>query len=640
MSNWGGTYAITAGATGTLTSADATHASNSGATWPTGAQGLTNFYIRLLTGVGSPATVQITANTSTQVTVSSWPSGTPNNATTYEIVNILNDQDHITAATSFSTNIISEIADSATIMVDGLYILTITNSCTLRWAKTLSTIATFCANNRTVQGKAGFWSYVTLTSSLSIKPYMSYIKFQDCVDGPVIVPTTAVGDNTTIHHLWFESVSASPGYMAGAAVPAGVQMVLSSVFVKNSKHIWTFSTSPSTGSQIFDTCWINQDCIPGTSTLSFAANGAAVQWIRHSVFGSMSSSDVSVTSAGKEHRVSSCYFAAYNGSLALGCAGATDVGIHSYFLNVAKTAQQTYGTATTGTGTLRSASNDISAHYLQNSVPGINITGASAYSTATSDNDYLAGNNYASIENIDTSMSTSSTSAPQQYLNLTATRTNARSSLNFPLTINNIQVGTPSSTGVTITFDCASGAAASQQTTVNADSSSGQPVLSVAATSMFLVGMRVEIGYNTARSETGRIASISAGVSITLDANLTYSHTAAQADVVSQLLRNEGLPFVLYGTASGNYTMSTPLPKPEDWGLFYTGLRTAYQGKSYTWARTGHSVSLDHLEPGTTYFVTPYAYTPIGDLVAGTEVSFITSGVPVSTGGGIFTFVQ
>jgi len=73
--------------------------------------------------------------------------------------------------------------------------------------------------------------------------------------------------------------------------------------------------------------------------------------------------------------------------------------------------------------------------------------------------------------------------------------------------------------------------------TVDADSAADQAVLSVAATGNFddtdeAKGWRVIIGRGTAREEEGTIASINAGVSITLDDNLTYAHTAAQADVV------------------------------------------------------------------------------------------------------------
>ena len=73
--------------------------------------------------------------------------------------------------------------------------------------------------------------------------------------------------------------------------------------------------------------------------------------------------------------------------------------------------------------------------------------------------------------------------------------------------------------------------------TVDVNSAKDQPVLSVDATGNFDAtdynkGWRVIIGRGTAREEEGTVTSINAGVSITLDENLTYAHTAAQADVV------------------------------------------------------------------------------------------------------------
>ena len=69
-------------------------------------------------------------------------------------------------------------------------------------------------------------------------------------------------------------------------------------------------------------------------------------------------------------------------------------------------------------------------------------------------------------------------------------------------------------------------------TTVDVDSAAAQAVLSVAATTMFAANDHIVIGEGTAREERGVVSSISAGVSITLAANLTYAHTLAQADVV------------------------------------------------------------------------------------------------------------
>ena len=73
--------------------------------------------------------------------------------------------------------------------------------------------------------------------------------------------------------------------------------------------------------------------------------------------------------------------------------------------------------------------------------------------------------------------------------------------------------------------------------TVDANSAAAQAVLNVAATGAFsatdnLLGNRVVINRGGPREEQGTVLSIQAGISITLDANLTYEHTQVQADVV------------------------------------------------------------------------------------------------------------
>jgi len=75
-------------------------------------------------------------------------------------------------------------------------------------------------------------------------------------------------------------------------------------------------------------------------------------------------------------------------------------------------------------------------------------------------------------------------------------------------------------------------------TTVNGDSASGQKVLNVPVTTGFAPNpagdLRCVIGYGTAREEVQKAFSLSAGVSITMVANLDNTHTAAQADTVYQ----------------------------------------------------------------------------------------------------------
>ena len=71
-------------------------------------------------------------------------------------------------------------------------------------------------------------------------------------------------------------------------------------------------------------------------------------------------------------------------------------------------------------------------------------------------------------------------------------------------------------------------------TAVDVTSAAAQKVLSVAATTMFKVGDRINIDPDGSGGgqEYGWVASISAGVSVTLMDNLANEHTLAQADVV------------------------------------------------------------------------------------------------------------
>ena len=74
-------------------------------------------------------------------------------------------------------------------------------------------------------------------------------------------------------------------------------------------------------------------------------------------------------------------------------------------------------------------------------------------------------------------------------------------------------------------------------TTVDADSAAGQKVLNVTATTGFSAGEFIIINEGGVREETKVIDTIQDGISLTLTANLTYAHTAVQADTVVTPLR-------------------------------------------------------------------------------------------------------
>ena len=122
---------------------------------------------------------------------------------------------------------------------------------------------------------------------------------------------------------------------------------------------------------------------------------------------------------------------------------------------------------------------------------------------------------------------------------------------------------------------------AAAQTTVNSLSSSGQNLLNVASVTGFNAGdfITVKDGVGSySRWEVGRVIKTAAGV-LTLDRNLQFSHTSAQADKVTNAadifppIRVEGgctLEVILdYGAAgSGSTTDAEVLAQSYDSDLF------------------------------------------------------------------------
>lgn len=626
MANWSGTYTITSGATGLATSATSTTFTNTLATWPTGAQSLANFTVRILSGTGAGQTRVITSNTATVLTVPAWTT-IPDATSAYEIVLIFNvaGSDHVTAALTLSTNIITEITDSTTILFDGLFTPTFTTSCIVRWNKSVSTMCMLEANNRTVQGKAGFWGSVTFGANMSTAPMYSYIKHRDCTS-TLIIPAAQTASNffTGIHHIWSENMTAS--IVSTTTGAQSQDMVIKNIYTKGNRGATvTFNGTNSPGFvQRYENIW-SEWAFTGSTTWN--ANGPDRKTIRNSVYKhSLDSSGGNNLVAGKTIRFYDNYGLSDGAdSITINpISGVASDGTVDIFNNTMSSDRIiNVGAGVITNIAFTSKFNDYIAVRMAHANNLINNVGT-VTGSLTSNNDYIAGKLLASPENIDTTAATTSTANPVQYLGLTSARTSPKSVRNRPLTIDNVVVGTPTDNQVTITFDCANGAPASA--TVNVDSLIGQPVLSVTATSDFMVGEVLEIGYGTARAETARILSISAGVSVTFETNLTFTHTAAQADSVKKRLRQWALPRILYGTTSGVYTMATSLPVISDWGAFYTGMATTYKGVTYIWNQTGHSITLYNLKPGQTYYFQAVGYNPFEErLEAAAESTFTTS---------------
>ena len=73
---------------------------------------------------------------------------------------------------------------------------------------------------------------------------------------------------------------------------------------------------------------------------------------------------------------------------------------------------------------------------------------------------------------------------------------------------------------------------AASSTTVGTDSAAGQKTLLLTSGTGFAADDYILIGAGTAREEWARVSSVATNT-LTLDRNLTYTHTAAQADIVT-----------------------------------------------------------------------------------------------------------
>jgi len=624
MAAWTGTFTITTPGT-TPTAVSSTTLTNSGASWPTSAGvTLANFWIRILTGPGAGTDTLIVSNTATVITVSAWTGTQPTTSSTYEIVHKFLNGDTITGSTSIGNGCISEPADNGVVEVTGAFSLTLTGSCKVRWNKTESTFFTIQSSTRTSARAMGSWSGITVNSS-TITGF-NWIKILDA-SLPLTAPAgSPSGTGSVFGPLWIEGNLSYPFISSGTL---DQNKTWSGIYMAAGKGAGTnFSTANTAFTEIMNRHWIATNNFTGINL--GASNGPTRQIVRDSInFCQQNQQFDNVGGTGKFYTIQDCYHygtAANDGAIIVGNSSGTGTSNYELRRNVIDGSRSVFGSGTGGVGILASAFNDwVTKKWA--GFQAIAITNSTSYGTSTSDNDYMAGTNAANKDNIDTSASTTSSAVPHQYSVLTASRTNPKSSRNRPLTCDNVVVGTPTDKQVVITYDCANGVVSGQgSSTVTTDSASGQKVLSTTTTTGFEVGELIEIGYGTARYETGRIASISAGTSLTLESNLSFSHTSAQADTIKKQLRHFGLPFVRYGTSSGSYNMETECPQDEEsWGLIFTGWRTTYNGLALAWKRLGHSVTLQNLYPATTYYIQACAYNPLGEVMVSSETSFTTA---------------
>lgn len=608
MSNWTGTYSITAGATGTSTGGNLSNTfNNTGATWPTSGTGLANFLLRILTGIGAGQERTVLSNSATQIVISGSWTTIPDTSSTYELVLKLNNGDHVVADVNLSTNIITELEDSATILIDGLYSITMLNSCLARWNKSESTLVTFQPNNRSVQGKYGFWVYIELAATLSNPVNVSYIRIYDSQYPMLIRVSAGLGNGSGVHHIAAENCGNGGMYFTGTTTQ---NVTLSNMMTKNvPEGNWNLPAVATTNVVTIQNGWFENSVSSGISYSGSTAQQELI--IRGCVLKKSWNTFAVNLAAGKTIEFSDNYISTpiLSASL-LRTSTVNAVGTYKVFRNSLRVGDEVRNGANS-TATFISNFNDYTDD-LGRSYDLHALRFPFTATSATSDSDYMASRNRASSVTIDTTEATTSTASPPQYVGLTSARTRAKTSKNRLHTIDNVQVSGLTKNEATLTFDCQN---SHSGTTVNLDSTSGQPTLSVASTSDFTVGETVEIAYGTARYEEKIILSINAGISLTFTTNLIYTHLASDADTVKKNLRQIGLPFVKYGTSSGNYTMSTYVPKPEVWGEIYTGIQTTYDGHVCAWKFRGHSVTINGLRPSTTYYFKACAFNPMGELI-------------------------
>lgn len=628
MVNWSGTLTNN-NPTGTSTGLNSSLSLNdTGASWPD----LSNWRLEITGGLGVGQIRNVLINTAITISITSAWDVIPDATSTYELVLVLRDDDHIVGNLSFDNGLITELEDSATIYIDGNYTITFLNDVKVNWGKTKSTLATFKPNQIEVQGKAGFWGYIYFQSSISNTIYYSYIYIINGNYGNIIAGSVGTGDFSNIHHL--RTNGGLLNFFYRGAYSADTQNTKVKYLLHEGQYgacdLYLNHNSNNAFTEEFDTIWV-ENCF--NSGIDWGSNlSAKKQIVRNAIFKkSFSPSDTDIRGdVDKRIFLIDSYFSTVLASAWYAKGSNVDTnGITYVSRNYSLMSQEVYNTYAHDMAIISrfndslTKQNEIRYNY------AFNITAATEI---TSDNDYIAGRLSASPQNVDLSELTTSDNNPVQYFGLTAARTNAKATPNKLLECDNIQTSNLTSSSIDITFDCKNSHAG---TTVDQDSNSGQKVLYVTDTTDFEVEETVEIAFGIAREEEGIIDSIQAGVSITLRENLTYTHTQVQADEVKKQLRHFGLPFIKYGEVTNEYDRETSIPTEDKWGAIYCDFETNFFGKEYEWKKYSHTVTVEDLEQDTTYYAKPCCFNPLGELIEGTEINFTTDVSPSYTDPGI-----
>ncbi len=618
MSNWSGVY-TNSNSTGTSTGINGSNTLNdTTANW---SMNLGNQYIKITAGLGIGQERRIAGNFPTQITIIPTWDIIPDNTSEYEICLRLENNDHIVGLIYFMDGMIVEIEDNATIFVDGNYKIDIRNATEIRWNKSKDTLVTFEPNNKEIQGIFGFWGGILLDDTATGDVKISYLRIRNAVTGFQIEPCVAFGDGSEIHHIIIEECKdySFGVWGAGLLQDTEIENILGLNCVSGTIVFSSANESPY--KMTYDKMWIEDSW----GNIYWGASGVSnkIEIFKNSVFKNgfllPTTTVTRINNADKKFYLIDNYLETHARGVYCGYTTGTDKGKIFHCRNVLKLGYEIVNGSSEAELEIRSRHNDLLGIY--STQRGLYDAGTGS-EIFTSHNDFIAGRRLGAIDNIDISELVTSNNSPIMYEGLSSARTNAKSTPNKLLELDNIRESNLTTNSIKIKFDCKN---SDVGTTIDQDSASGQKVLYVANTSEFDTEETVEIAFETARQETGIIDSIQDGISITLKENLAYTHTSVQADIVKKRLRNIGLGFIRYGLSADNLDMASHIPDKSSWGFLYCGFKPDIEkDNGYEWKYTDLEINIIGLKAGIKYYYQICAYTPLGDLMEGTMGDFTT----------------
>lgn len=597
-------------------------------TWQTSPT-LAGLSVEITGGTGAGQVRRISTNTATQLTLASNWSTVPDATSTYQIKLRFYDGDHITGAIAGHHMPIDKDSGRVSVYVDGNYGVSLNGYAPITLNSTWANRISFEANLRSVQGILTFWSGISCVAGT----YTQYgaitlvgFEFKDSNT------SFALNSRDSIESLECHDFVIENGYRP--PLPSATLQCDANKRIYNwIAHKGPYSANPgfpgvaSAGRWQYDNAWLSDGSY---GSFEWQLNGPNKQDVTNSVIlgCTMTAGAARNLASGKRALFRDCYLESGITTGALfGSTGTTHAGEFLAYNNVGLVKLADSAGSAGTTGVLRTAFNDIGGYRRTFSVRAIEGTANVNYTTARSDWDYIAGTNNASIDNIDTTLGSTSSASPQQFEFLVTGRFNPRTSFNKPYSCDNIVESSLTDKSVTITFDCTNGATTNVgSTTLSGTASSGAPTLPVNELTGFIVGDIIEVAYGTGAYEEHEISSLSASSgagNITTVNNLANTHLAGVS--VKRRQRHRALGYVRYGTATGSYEHESTVPPREQWPYIWTTLDQTWDGKTYEFKEIGHNVVLDDLYPSTTYYYQCCAVAPNGEVCVSSEGTFTTA---------------